>query len=77
MRYEANPKHKPMPSPGRRGSICPDEANADQLLRDSVQHGNKRYATDGKHASVASATTRPETPGMAILLTGTTFRRRS
>ena len=50
MRYEPNPKHKPMPAPGRRGSICPSGVNAGQLLQGSVLHGNKRYAPDGDQA---------------------------
>lgn len=53
VQYEPNPKHKPVPTPGRRGSICPTHADADQLLADSVLVGKKRYATDGESAYCA------------------------
>lgn len=53
MQYEPNPKHKPMPSPGRRGSICPQGVNGAQLLAESVLDGKKRYATDGIDAFCA------------------------
>ncbi len=46
--YEPNPKHKPLPSPGRHGSICPPHANGPALLRSSQLVGKKRYATDGE-----------------------------
>lgn len=50
-----NPKHKPVPSPGKRGSICPPLApNAVQaLLEKSIQVGRKRYASDGNAAFCA------------------------
>ena len=50
MQYEANQKHKPVPQPGRRGSICPPLADgiAQDLLDGSILHGSKRYATDGE-----------------------------
>lgn len=51
--YELNPKHKRMPSPGRKGSLCPIEANGPELLRSSDLIGNKRYATDGVNAYCA------------------------
>ena len=53
MRYEPNPKHKEPWQPGRKGSLCPsdlDETGRDQLLADSVRHGDKRFATDGERA---------------------------
>ena len=53
MQYEPNPKHKPVPTPGRRGSICPRQTDAEQLLADSVLVGKKRYATDGDSAYCA------------------------
>lgn len=53
MQYEPNPKHKPIPSPGRRGSICPMDADAARLLANSVPHGRKRFATDGDWAYCA------------------------
>ena len=53
MQYEPSPKHKPNPSPGRRGSICPRDADASRLLSLSVPHGQKRYATDGQQAYCA------------------------
>lgn len=56
MEYEPNPKHKPLPSPGRRGSICPDEVNAPALLRQSqttASSGDRRWATDGERAFCA------------------------
>jgi hypothetical protein len=31
--YEPNPKHKPIPTPGRHGSICPRNANGAALAR--------------------------------------------
>lgn len=51
--YEANPKHKPIPTPGRHGSICPRYANGPQLLAQSDLIGQKRYATDGQGAYCA------------------------
>jgi hypothetical protein len=48
--YEANRKHKPVPQPGRRGSICPREADGPALLKVSDQVGRQRYATDGTQA---------------------------
>jgi hypothetical protein len=51
--YEPNPKHKPLPTPGRRGSICPQDVDADALLSDSELHGKKRYATNGSEAFCA------------------------
>jgi hypothetical protein len=53
VKYEPNPKHKPIPTPGRRGSICPSGVDGPRLLCDSVQAGQKRYATDGQHAYCA------------------------
>jgi hypothetical protein len=51
--YEPNPKHKPIPTPGRHGSICPPEANGQTLLDTSDVKGNQRYATDGTNAYCA------------------------
>ncbi len=51
--YEPNPKHKPIPTPGRHGSICPRTADGQHLLRTSVLVGGKRYATDGTEAFCA------------------------
>lgn len=51
--YEANPKHKPLPTPGRHGSICPPSTNGPALLAESDLHGKKRYATDGERAYCA------------------------
>ena len=53
MKYEPNPKHKSMPAPGRRGSICPPDVDAMQLLEGSVLRHDKRYATDGDQAFCA------------------------
>jgi hypothetical protein len=53
MVYEPNPKHKPMPTPGRRGSRCPPHADGRALLRSSDLLGKKRYATDGENAYCA------------------------
>jgi hypothetical protein len=53
MDYEPNPKHKPIPTPGRRGSICPQGVDAPRLLTESVLIGRKRYATDGESAYCA------------------------
>ena len=51
--YEPNRKHKPVPIPGRHGSICPPDADGLALLHDSDPAGRKRYATDGTHAYCA------------------------
>lgn len=51
--YEPNPKHKPIPTPGRHGSICPPDADSQTLLRSSDLQGKKRYATDGTNAYCA------------------------
>ena len=51
--YEANPKHKPVPAPGRHGSICPRQADGPALLLQSELVGRKRYATDGVSAYCA------------------------
>jgi hypothetical protein len=51
--YEPNPKHKPLPTPGRHGSICPQDVNAQALLSESEVHGKKRYATNGSEAFCA------------------------
>jgi hypothetical protein len=51
--YEPNPKHKPIPTPGRHGSICPRGVNGPLLLAQSDVHRNKRYATDGENAYCA------------------------
>lgn len=53
MVYEPNPKHKPIPTPGRHGSICPPQADGPALLRSSELYGAKRYATDGSDAYCA------------------------
>lgn len=53
LTYEPNPKHKPIPSPGRHGSICPPHANGLLLLAQSDLIGQKRYATDGESAYCA------------------------
>lgn len=53
MQYEPSPKHKPIPTPGRRGSICPSHADAPTLLANSVLVDTKRYATDGERAYCA------------------------
>lgn len=53
MDYEPNPKHKPVPTPGRRGSICPRDVDASRLLSESVLVGRKRFATDGEAAFCA------------------------
>jgi hypothetical protein len=50
MKYEPNPKHKPIPTPGRRGSICPRGVDAARLLGGSSLYGRKRFATDGEQA---------------------------
>lgn len=51
MVYEPNPKHKPVPTPGRRGSICPSlpQATSQSLLDGSVAFGRQRYASDGSN----------------------------
>jgi len=51
--YEPSPKHKPVPTPGRHGSICPRGADGPGLLKDSDLVGNKRYATNGVDAYCA------------------------
>lgn len=51
--YEPNPKHKPIPTPGRHGSICPPHADGPALLTQSDLVGQKRYATDGENAYCA------------------------
>jgi hypothetical protein len=53
LTYEPNPKHKPIPTPGRHGSMCPPYADGQALLRSSDLHGHKRYATDGANAYCA------------------------
>lgn len=51
--YQPNPKHKPLPTPGRHGSICPQNVDAQALLSESHLYGEKRYATDGSAAFCA------------------------
>lgn len=51
--YEPNPKHKPLPQPGRHGSLCPPYADGPALLSISDPAGRKRYATDGTEAYCA------------------------
>lgn len=51
--YEPNKKHKPVPIPGRHGSICPSGVDGQLLLGDSELCGQKRYATDGAFAYCA------------------------
>lgn len=53
LTYEPNPKHKPIPTPGRHGSICPSSADGPLLLSQSDLVGKKRYATDGESAYCA------------------------
>ena|SRR5690242_13002032 len=53
MHYEPNPKHKPVPQPGRRGSVCPKGVDASALLAASDLVGAKRFATDGLQAFCA------------------------
>lgn len=53
LRYEPNPKHKPIPTPGRHGSICPQHADGPSLLARSTPFGQKRYATDSQVAYCA------------------------
>jgi hypothetical protein len=50
---EPNRKHKPVPVPGRHGSICPPGADGPALLQVSDLAGRKRYATDGTLAYCA------------------------
>mgnify|MGYP001573316294 CR=1 FL=1 len=62
MRYEANPKHKEPWQQGRKGSLCPKDlegSDRDRLLLGSVEHGDKRFATDGARAFEAQE----HTPG--------------
>lgn len=63
---EPNPKHKPIPSPGRHGSICPPGADGPALLHLSDAYRNKRYG-------VPNVTTKRGTPGMVIRSAGTRF----
>lgn len=58
--YEPNPKHKPIPTPGRHGSICPRDANGQSLLDASELVGRKRYATDGLRGLLRTATRREQ-----------------
>lgn len=51
--YEPNPKHKPIPTPGRHGSICPPDADGPGLLSISDIDHRQRYATDGADAFCA------------------------
>lgn len=53
LRYEPNPKHKPIPAPGRHGSICPRGVDGPLLLAGSSLFGSKRFATDGQDAYCA------------------------
>jgi cytochrome c peroxidase len=53
LQYQPNPKHKPLPTPGRHGSICPKDVNAQALLLGSEVYGKKRYATNGLDAFCA------------------------
>lgn len=53
LTYEPNPKHKPIPTPGRHGPICPRHADGPTLLLESELVGQKRYATDGERAYCA------------------------
>ena len=57
MIYEPNDKHKPVPTPGRRGSICPADVDSDDLLQgsDLAPAGGKRFNTDGKRAYLCAA----------------------
>jgi hypothetical protein len=53
--YEPNDKHKPVPTSGRRGSICPRDVDSEALLRGSglAPNGGKRFNTDGERAYCA------------------------
>lgn len=55
MIYEPNAKHKPVPTPGRRGSICPPDVDSEGLLAgsDEAPNGGKRFNTDGDRAYCA------------------------
>lgn len=52
LRYVRSLKHKREPSRGIKGSICPDDLDADhaqELLESSIpDSGRKRWATDGE-----------------------------
>jgi len=72
-RYEPNPKHKPVPTPGRRGSICPPDVKTQELLDGSQLVNGKRYATDGERAYVDSATTVYATSGTVTRWDGKRF----
>ena len=52
LRYVASPKHKPVPSRGVKGNLCPADIDADraqELLDSSVRGADrKRWATDGE-----------------------------
>jgi len=63
MVYEPNPKHKPIPTPGRHGSICPPYADGQALLASSDLDGNQRYATDGTDAYCAQRHDPGNVPG--------------
>jgi hypothetical protein len=55
-KYRPSPKHKPVPSRGVKGAICPPGVDAQKLLDESVTHPSrphKRYATDGTHCYAA------------------------
>jgi hypothetical protein len=54
--YEGNQKHKAPWQPGRKGSLCPADLNADrarELLQTSILEGKKRYSTDKGRAFCA------------------------
>lgn len=53
LAYEPNPKHKPLPQPGRHGSQCPRDADGPALLQISDLVVKKRFATDGTNAYCA------------------------
>src|ERR1700736_2407885 len=46
LKYESNPKHRDPWQPGKKGSLCEPEVRsfAEQLLKESVLYGDKRYA---------------------------------
>jgi len=64
--YESNPKHKRIPSLGKKGSLCPTNADGPALLRSSDLIGKKRYATDGVNAYCAQRHDPGNVPGQEL-----------
>ncbi len=65
-RYEPNPKHKAPWQPGRKGSLCPPDADGPALFAEATpdpSNAHLRWATDGTRFFAARSSRHPDAAG--------------